>query len=321
MVSRPEIDPNRVNYLDIGDENAGQRLDNFLIGLFKGVPRSRIYSMIRKGEVRVNRSRVGVHYKLRVADRLRLPPTRVAAEQGQLPVGAGLAAVLTAAVLYEDDALMVLDKPAGLAVHGGSGVSQGLIEALRLLRADQGLELVHRLDRETSGCLIVSKKRAALRRLHAAMASGEIGKFYLALAVGAWPRDGVDVRAPLRKNVLASGERMVVVARDGRACHTRFEVLQRCAGATLLQAEPVTGRTHQIRVHARFVGCPLVGDEKYGDDEANKRFRALGCNRLFLHARRLRFTTPDGDRRVEVEAPLPQPLPGVLERIGCGAVG
>ena len=315
MAPRQQIDPDRVTYLAVAEEAAGQRIDNFLIGLLKGVPRSRVYSMIRKGEVRVNRGRISPHYKLQTLDQLRVPPTRVAAVRDAGQVGSGLAAVLAASVLYEDDMLLVLNKPAGLAVHGGSGVNLGLIEALRAVRADERLELVHRLDRETSGCLIVSKRRQALRALHAAMRDGGIGKYYTALAVGAWPRDAADVRAPLRKNVLNSGERMVVVARDGKPCHTRFEVLRRCAGATLLTAEPVTGRTHQIRVHARFIGCPLVGDDKYGDDEANKRFRALGGNRLFLHASRLRFTSPAAAGPVEVIAPLPEPLQALLERL------
>jgi 23S rRNA pseudouridine955/2504/2580 synthase len=295
---------------------AGQRIDNYLLGLLKGVPRSRIYRIIRKGEIRVNRKRVQAQYKLQAGDVIRVPPIRVADRDDNTPIiSAGLRETLERAVLYEDDALLVINKPSGLAVHGGSGLDLGLIEALRVIRADPGLELMHRIDRETSGCLLVTKKRGALRQLHADLREGRIDKCYTALAVGKWPAKYEEVRAPLLKNQLSSGERMVVVSKEGKLSHTRFKVLQRFARATLVEAVPVTGRTHQIRVHARFAGCPLAGDSKYGEDADNKAYKAIGLRRLFLHASRLGFVSPGTGNKVEVVAPLPDELEQVLARL------
>jgi 23S rRNA pseudouridine955/2504/2580 synthase len=310
-------DFSRVTVFELPADYAGQRIDNFLITLFKGVPRSRVYRIIRKGEVRVNRKRVQPSYKLQAQDLLRLPPIRVSdvVENGSVAVGAGLRALLSAAVLYEDASLLVINKPSGLAVHGGSGLKLGLIEALRAMRVNETLELVHRLDRETSGCLLVAKKRSALRDLHAQMRAGSIAKSYLALASGDWPRHLDEVRAPLLKNHLNSGERVVIVTAEGKASHTRFKVLQRYGCATLLEAMPVTGRTHQIRVHARFAGCPLVDDDKYGDDVPLPALKGLESRRLFLHASKLGFVLPSTGQRMDVEAPLPKALQRVLERL------
>ena len=284
-----------VRLIAIDAASHGQRVDNFLLRELKGVPKSRVYNLLRRGEVRVNKGRVKAEYRLQSGDLVRIPPVRVAAAE---PLAAApspaLAARLEAAVLYEDDGLLVVNKPAGLAVHGGSGVSFGLIEALRQLRPQaRFLELVHRLDRDTSGCILIAKKRSALVALHAALREGSadagIDKRYLALVAGQWPRQRRQVEAPLEKNTLRSGERVVRVSAEGKPALTEFELLERFEGATLVQARPITGRTHQIRVHARYAGHPLAGDEKYGDRAADARFRELGLKRLFLHAHSLGF--------------------------------
>lgn len=315
MSTSPQSDFGRVVIIEVDAEFAGQRVDNYLMAHLKGVPRSRIYRIIRKGEVRVNKKRVQAQYKLQAGDKLRVPPVRVATPAIQRPVGEGLTQLLLDAVLYEDESVIVLDKPAGLAVHGGSGVSLGLIEALRQSRNDPRLELVHRLDRDTSGCLMIARKRSALRVLHAELREGRVEKIYTALAVGRWPARFDDVRAPLLKNHLKSGERMVVVSREGKQSHTRFRVLHQYPKAALLEASPITGRTHQIRVHARFAGCPLAGDSKYGDDGDNKYFKSMGLRRLFLHASRLGFKSPDTGRRCEPVANLPDDLEKTLEKL------
>lgn len=315
MTRSNKPDFSRVSTLQIDADTTGQRLDNYLIARLKGVPRSRVYRIIRKGEVRVNKKRAQAQYKLQAGDVVRVPPIRVAATSPERPVSESLASVLDRSILFEDEGLLVLDKPAGLAVHGGSGLNLGLIEALRQTRGEPGLELVHRLDRETSGCLLVAKKRSALRQLHGDLREGRVEKTYLALAIGRWPARFGDVRAPLLKNHLQSGERMVVVSREGKAAHTRFKCLRQYAQGALVEASPITGRTHQIRVHARFAGCPLAGDSKYATDEANKAFRALGLRRLFLHASSLAFKPPAGGGRVSVTAPLPSDLENVLEKL------
>lgn len=313
-LSRPDM--TRVSHLQVPEDYQGQRVDNFLLNLLKGVPKSRIYRILRKGEVRVNKKRVKPEYKLQGGDLLRLPPVRLDETPSEKPfVGSRLTALLANSILYEDEQLLVCNKPSGLAVHGGSGLKLGLIEALRQVRDDDSLELMHRLDRETSGCLLITKKRGALRTLHAAMREGHIKKSYLALAAGHWPDRFADIRAPLKKNQLASGERMVRVSEEGKPCETRFAVLQRFKLATLVAAEPVTGRTHQIRVHAQFAGCPLVGDDKYGRDEVNRQMKSLGCDRLFLHARSLTFNSPADGKTITVDAPLPGGLQQFLDKL------
>lgn len=290
----------------------GQRIDNFLLRELKGVPKSRIYRLLRKGEVRVNKGRAKAEYRLQAGDEVRIPPVRMAVEGVPPSVPSALAGRLQAAILFEDDALLVVDKPAGLAVHGGSGVSLGLIEALRAIRPEaRFLELIHRLDRDTSGCVMVAKKRSALLALHAALRGDGVDKRYLALVAGQWPKQTQRVEAPLEKNTLRSGERVVRVSAAGKAAATGFAVVESFAGATLVEARPITGRTHQIRVHAQYAGHPLACDDKYGDREADARFRELGLRRLFLHAASL--TIPWQGTTLTVRAALAPELKQFLE--------
>ncbi|WCE94719.1 23S rRNA pseudouridine(955/2504/2580) synthase RluC [Acidithiobacillus ferriphilus] len=307
----------------VSDAEAGQRLDNFLLRVMKGVPRSHIYKILRSGEVRVNKGRARPYYHLAEGDVLRLPPVRVAEPGDPALLPGYLRSQLEAAVLYEDTHLLVLDKPSGLAVHGGSGLSWGIIEALRQLRPDaRELELVHRLDRDTSGCLILSKKRSALRALHEALREGLMEKRYLALAAGDWQGKARAVRLALRKNTLQSGERMVRVDLvEGKAAHTRFLPLEHFPGAVLLQADLDTGRTHQIRVHLQAIGHAVAGDEKYGDAVFNQRLRALGLRRLFLHAALVAFRHPQDGRPMRIEAPLPADLQSILTRLRQPSAG
>nr|WP_305121486.1 23S rRNA pseudouridine(955/2504/2580) synthase RluC [Microbulbifer elongatus] len=304
-----------VQFITVPDELAGQRIDNFLQARLKGVPRSRVYRILRKGEVRVNKGRVKAEYRLQAGDLVRVPPIRVSEEPPPAVAGEQLRRTLEEAILYDKGGLLVVNKPAGLAVHGGSGVRLGLIEALRQMYPESPfLELVHRLDRDTSGAILVARKRAVLLHVQSTLRAGKMAKSYLALATGKWPRAQKLVEAPLRKNTLKSGERMVVVDGEGKPSTTRFQVEERFSGATLMRAEPVTGRTHQIRVHAQFVGCPLAGDAKYTPDAVNASFREVGLKRLFLHSAAVGCTLPDGTR-VHVEAPLPSELVAVLDRL------
>jgi 23S rRNA pseudouridine955/2504/2580 synthase len=302
----------RMVVIESGD--AGQRIDNYLLRSLKGVPRSRIYRILRKGEVRVNKGRVTASYRLQSGDQLRIPPIRIAErEGGRVPPAAS--ALLLGRVLYSCKGLMVIDKPAGMAVHGGSGLSHGLIEALRLARTDlSAAELVHRLDRDTSGCLMVATRRSMLRQLHARLRDGEVDKRYLALLAGRLAEERYDVDQPLRKNQLRGGERYVTVDSEGKPARTLFRVVERYREATLVEALLYSGRTHQIRVHAASIGHPVVGDEKYGDERVNQRLAKVGLNRLFLHARGLSFTLDSGEE-VVVSAPLPQELEEVLDRL------
>ena len=304
-----------VQMITVPEELAGQRIDNFLQARLKGVPRSRVYRILRKGEVRVNKGRVKAEYRLRAGDLVRVPPIRVSEEVPPAVAGEQLRNTLEAAILYDEGGLLVVNKPAGLAVHGGSGVRLGLIEALRQMYPESPfMELVHRLDRDTSGAILVARKRAVLLHVQSELRAGKMGKSYLALASGKWPRAQKLIEAPLRKNTLKSGERMVVVDGEGKPSTTRFQVEERFNGATLLRAVPVTGRTHQIRVHAQFVGCPLAGDVKYTPDEVNAAFREIGLKRLFLHSAGVGCTLPDGTK-VDVSAPLPVELEVVLQKL------
>ncbi|WPL16868.1 Ribosomal large subunit pseudouridine synthase C [Thiorhodovibrio winogradskyi] len=315
-VSPVNQDAGGVRYLEIGADHQGQRIDNFLLAHLKGVPRSLIYRIVRSGEVRVNRCRVKPSTRLEAGDSLRLPPLRLNPAAPAAAPTAGLQARLSDAVLYEDEGLILIDKPAGLAVHGGSGLSLGLIEALRAMRPTQSLELVHRLDRETSGCLLISKKTATLRWLHRQLREGQVRKKYQALLVGGLPRERVEVRAPLRKNLLRGGERVVRVDHaEGKAAWTGFLRVEAFAGCTLVNVRLETGRTHQIRVHAAHLGAAVAGDDKYGDATDNQRLSSLGLNRLFLHAAELGFRPhPEADPLV-VRAPLPEDLQQVLQRL------
>ena len=301
-----------VRLLRIDATADGQRVDNFLLRELKGVPKSRIYRLLRKGEVRVNKGRVKPEYKLQAGDELRVPPVRMAEPDAPPTVSNSLSDYLESSILYEDDGLLVVNKPTGLAVHGGSGVSFGLIEALRALRPEaRFLELVHRLDRDTSGCIMIAKKRSALLTLHEALRGDGVDKRYLALVAGEWPEHRHRIEVPLERFELKSGERVVRVSANGKSALTEFRVVERFNGATLVEAKPVTGRTHQIRVHAQFTGHPLACDDKYGDEAADVRFRAMGLKRLFLHARSLSIQWQD--KPLKLEATLDPELEAFLQ--------
>lgn len=304
----------QVQLVEITEEHCDQRLDNFLIARLKGVPKSRIYRIVRKGEVRVNKGRVDVKYRLAVGDIVRIPPVRVAERSEESYVPQGLQAALQYGILFEDDGFLIVNKPAGFAVHGGSGVSSGIIEGLRLLRPDAHfLELVHRLDKDTSGCLIIAKKRSALKQLHELFRDNHVQKTYLALLAGQWARKKLVVTAPLLKNVSKGGERMVVISQAGKEAETLFRRMKLFADSTLVEASPKTGRTHQIRVHAASLGHPIVGDERYGRDDINRGFKGRGYKRMFLHAEKLTFQHPLTGVLLNILAPLPQPLEELLK--------
>jgi 23S rRNA pseudouridine955/2504/2580 synthase len=300
ILKMKELGKESVTWLEIGEEAAGQRIDNFLLRHLKGVPKSHIYRILRSGEVRVNSRRVDATHRLAVGERVRLPP--LARPQVPLRPHPGR---FGGRIVYEDDALLVVDKPAGVAVHGGSGVSHGVIEQLRAARPEQGfLELVHRLDKETSGLLLLAKKRSALVRLHAMMREGRVEKHYLALVKGRWPNARQHVKLPLYKFLTESGERRVKVAESGQAAHTVLTLIRRGQDLSLLDAELKTGRTHQIRVHLAHLGHPIAGDDKYGDFAFNRELAKRGLKRMFLHAHRLAFAHPQSGEQLVFEAPL-----------------
>ncbi len=304
----------QVVYVEITEDNSDQRLDNFLITRLKGVPKSHIYRIVRKGEVRVNKSRVDVKYRLVTGDIVRIPPIRVAERSEESYVPQGLQAALQQGILFEDEGFMIVNKPAGFAVHGGSGVSSGIIEGLRLIRPEAHfLELVHRLDKDTSGCLLIAKKRSALRKLQELFRNSQIQKTYQALLSGQWIRKKLLVTAPLLKNISKGGEHVVVISQSGKAAETLFTRLKLFRNATLVEASPKTGRTHQIRVHAASLGHPIVGDERYGIDDVNKVFKNKGYKRMFLHANTLKFQHPVTGILVNISAPLPSQLENLLK--------
>lgn len=306
-----------VKTLEISEDETGQRIDNYLLAKLKGVPKSLIYRIVRKGEVRVNKGRIKPEYKLQCGDVVRIPPVRVS-EKTQSPVSSKLNKVarLEQQIIFEDDCLLVINKPSGIAVHGGSGLSFGVIEGLRALRPEaRFLELVHRLDRDTSGILLVAKKRSALRHLHEQLRVKTVQKDYLALVRGQWQSHVKVVQAPLLKNELASGERIVKVSQEGKPSETRFSIEERYPTATLVKASPVTGRTHQIRVHTLHAGHPIALDDKYGDKEFDAQMRALGLNRLFLHAASIRFEHPKTGETLRLNAPLDEQMKGILKKL------
>ncbi len=315
----PEIIKESVNWITIDEHGAGQRIDNFLIKTLKGVPKSRIYRLVRSGELRVNSKRVGADYRLQEGDRLRIPPIRTAqpvTEKSGRTAGP-VEARLSGCVLYEDEALIVLAKPAGMAVHGGSGISRGVVEQLRLERPEvKFLELVHRLDKETSGVLLLAKKRSALVGLHKLMREGGADKRYLALVKGAWRNDKQHVKLPLHKFLTESGERRVMVKEGGQASHTVFRLVKKWQDYSLLEAELKTGRTHQIRVHLAHLGFPIVGDDKYGDFALNKELQKRGLKRMFLHAFRMAFPHPLTGKPMVLEASLPEDLTAFIGALG-----
>lgn len=307
-----------VREVSVDTESHGQRIDNYLSAYLKGVPRSHIYRLLRRGEVRVNSRRIAPAYRLQLGDLIRVPPVRVAETEAPIPPQNRVLEVLRGAILYEDRRLLVLNKPAGMAVHGGSGLSWGVIEAMRALRPEeQHLELVHRLDRETSGCLLISKRNSSLRQLHELIRTGRIEKRYLALLAGRLAQNWLEVDAPLQRNILRGGERLVSLDPiQGKAALTQFRRLNLFADSTLVEARLITGRTHQIRVHAASLGHPVLGDEKYGDERANARMREQGLRRLFLHAESLSFRWPGEDAEFSARAPLDPVLVGLLPRLG-----
>lgn len=311
-----------VQKIPVEAEFAGQRIDNFLFTRLKGVPKSHIYRILRTGEVRRNGGRVKAEDRLEAGDILRIPPIRCSSPDTTSIPGDALRERLEPRILLEDDHILVLDKPCGMAVHGGSGLSYGVIEGLRAMRPEaRFLELAHRLDRDTSGCLLIAKKRSALASLHSQFRDDQIRKVYWALLSGEWARKHWRVDAPLEKNTLKSGERVVRVARDGKEAITDFRRLSRHAGATLVEARPVTGRTHQIRVHAQVLGHPIAGDERYGDERLNRDFRQMGLKRLFLHALEATFIHPHTGQSVRVRAGLATELQSFLDALPATGSG
>lgn len=306
---------NQVQFVTIDGDEAGQRIDNFLLARLKGVPKSMIYRIIRKGEVRVNKGRIKPEYKINAGDSIRIPPVRVS-EKEEIAVSPKLDKVsaLANCILYEDDHLMLINKPSGTAVHGGSGLSFGVIEGLRALRPEaRFLELVHRLDRDTSGVLLIAKKRSALRALHEQLRLKQMQKDYLALVRGQWQSHTKVVQAPLLKNILQSGERVVKVSNEGKPSETRFKVEERFEFATLVKASPVTGRTHQIRVHTLHAGHPIAFDDRYGDRDFDAQLVGTKLKRLFLHASSLTFTHPSTGEQMRIEAPMDNQLRHCLQ--------
>ncbi len=302
-----------VRILEISQENAQQRIDNYLRLHLKGVPKSMIYRIVRKGEVRVNKKRIKPEYKLQTGDIVRIPPVRVAKDNVLPSPKLDKISSLEAQIVYEDDALIILNKPSGLAVHGGSGLDFGAIEGLRALRPEaRFLELVHRLDKATSGCLLIAKKRSMLRALHEQLRNKTMNKQYHTLVKGTWDKRWRSVTEPLLKNAQDS---VVKVSPLGKASETRFKILQRFQGATLLEASPVTGRTHQIRVHTACKGHNIACDDRYGNEEFSTEMQSLGLNRLFLHAAHITFFHPGLEKQLTVSAPLDPELTTLLDKL------
>jgi 23S rRNA pseudouridine955/2504/2580 synthase len=307
----------QAQFVTITEEEAGQRIDNYLLRVCKGVPKSHIYRILRSGEVRVNKGRIDQLYRLESGDVVRIPPVRVAQRAaGSAAPGAEFD------IVFEDTHLLVIDKPAGIAVHGGSGVSYGVIEQLRAARPDaKFLELVHRLDRETSGLLLLAKKRSALTNLHEQMRAGHTDKRYLTLVAGDWKNPRQHIKLPLHKYTTPEGERRVVVQAGGMESHTVFNLLRKWDKFALLEAELKTGRTHQIRVHLASSGFPIAGDDKYGDFALNKQLqkadaRRGALRRMFLHAHQITFTHPDSGEQMTLNAPLPAECERFLVSLG-----
>lgn len=313
------IDPTKVSFVTVTESNDGQRIDNFLLSLLKGVPRTLVYRIVRKGEVRVNKGRVKADSRIHIGDVVRIPPIRLP-EQGELPdVSSALERLLNEAIVYEDDGLLAVNKPHGLAVHGGSGISLGLIEALRKMRPDHAfLELVHRLDRDTSGIILVAKKRSVLTALQRMLVAQKgIRKRYLALVHGHWPQSITQVTAPLKKIELQSSERIVIVDEDGKESFTKISLRATGSHYSLIEAEPITGRTHQIRVHCQYQGFSIAGDEKYCDNVLQGIDKQQHIKRLCLHAYQLSFRHPETGEVLSLTAHPEQEFKDSLEKAGC----
>ncbi|CAM3888130.1 23S rRNA pseudouridine(955/2504/2580) synthase RluC [Vibrio aquimaris] len=303
----------QVQFVDIDEDMAGQRIDNFLRNQLKNLPKSMVYRILRKGEVRVNKKRIKAEYKLQAGDIVRIPPVTIEEKQEESqPLNTKLnkVAELEHLIIYEDDHILVLNKPSGTAVHGGSGLKFGAIEALRALRPQSRfLELVHRIDRDTSGILLVAKKRSALRHLQAQFRAKTVQKYYFALVMGQWKSNCKQVTAPLLKNEVNS---IVRVNAQGKPSETRFKIIEKFSQATLVQASPITGRTHQIRVHTQYTGHPIAWDDRYGDRRFDAYMSQVGLDRLFLHAANIKFQHPSNDQWMEVDAPMEEKLSRVL---------
>lgn len=290
-----------VQYITVDSDEAGQRVDNYLIKKLKGVPKSRIYKALRKGEVRVNKKRVSAQYRICADDCVRLPPIRQAVASNQFVATEGLSDYLRSEIIWQNSGLLLVNKPSGMPVHGGSNISAGLIEMMRSIYPKYtNMELVHRLDRDTSGCILLAKKRSALRSMHELWRDGKVEKRYLAFVKGKWPKNQSVITDPLQKNVLQSGERRVRVDRAGKASKTLVKALRYFKQGTLLLVTPVTGRTHQIRVHLAAKGCPIAGDTKYGDDRFNQLMASYGVKRLLLHSASLSFQDPGTGELISV---------------------
>jgi 23S rRNA pseudouridine955/2504/2580 synthase len=303
--------------VEVGEGGDGQRLDNFLARILGDVPRSLIFRVIRKGEVRVNGKRAKPDSRLQASDKVRVPPVRTGAAAPPRRASTAMLESISAAIVHEDPQLLVVDKPAGMAVHGGSGVSFGVIEALRTARPDETLELVHRLDRDTSGLLLIARKPAVLRTLHALLREGRVEKRYLALVKGKWELGAKRIDVPLRTDIRVGGERTVKADASGKESVSLFKPVQFFGKrASLVEVSLETGRTHQIRVHAAFAGYPLAGDEKYGDADFNEKMKVHGLKRMFLHAHQLSFVWPESGMEFSVSAPLPADLSAVIDVLG-----
>ncbi|WP_341659919.1 23S rRNA pseudouridine(955/2504/2580) synthase RluC [Vibrio sp.] len=303
----------QVQFVDIDEDMAGQRIDNFLRNQLKNLPKSMVYRILRKGEVRVNKKRIKAEYKLQAGDIVRIPPVTIEQKQEEsqpLNIKLNKVAELEHLIIYEDEHILVLNKPSGTAVHGGSGLKFGAIEALRALRPQSRfLELVHRIDRDTSGILLVAKKRSALRHLQAQFRAKTVQKYYFALVMGHWKPSCKKVTAPLLKNEVNS---IVRVNAQGKPSETRFKIIEKFSKATLVQASPITGRTHQIRVHTQYTGHPIAWDDRYGDRRFDAYMSQVGLDRLFLHAANIKFQHPSNEQWMEIDAPMGDKLDKVL---------
>ncbi|MCH8263525.1 MAG: RluA family pseudouridine synthase [Proteobacteria bacterium] len=311
-----KVEQQGVSFITVDDDHADRRLDNFLIGYFASLPRTRIYRMIRKGEVRVNKGRIKQNYRLQTGDTVRVPPMYLSTQEKPSTPPEKLSELIGNSIIYEDDYLIAINKPSNIAVHSGSGVRYGVIEILRAQRPETDfLELIHRLDRATSGCLLIAKGHKTLRGMHGILKSDHVKKNYLALLKGQLTETMRTVDMPLNKVSTESGDRMVRVDNAGKQALTHFHSQEHFRVASLSRIELVTGRTHQIRVHAAYIDHPLAGDEKYGDWEFNRAMKKLGLKRLFLHAETLSFEMPDTGKQIELKAPLPDELDQFLKKL------
>lgn len=318
QASKTGVGKNSVKYCTISDDESGQRIDNYLMAKLKGVPKSKIYRIIRKGEVRVNKKRTTPSYKLQADDVVRIPPIQLEERGKAIPPSAATVTLLKNRILYEDDDILIINKPAGMSVHAGSTVRVGVIEALRHLYPKlPALELAHRLDAETSGCLVLAKKKRVLRELHQLLRNGEMSKIYWTLTKGKWRRMEKIVDVPLKKDFQAGGKHVVEVKSGGKSALTEFKNLEEFDGASFMEVKLYTGRTHQIRVHAAHQDHAIAGDDRYGDSEFNKLAKRKGLKRMFLHARCISFVLPSSEQRITVTAPLDDELTACLNQFGA----